>query len=116
MWWITGSPGAHFDPTAVGTISGAIKGFVEEQPAASLVVLDGVEYITIHIGFAKTLLFIERVNEDLMPQRATLLILVDPACFDPKEFARLDHFTGGIAEGELHDAIESLELGHDFGA
>lgn len=115
VWWISESPGdGHFDPTAVGTLLSAVAGFVDEHPDGCLVVLDGVEYITINIGFEKTLLFIERLNEYIMPRRASVLVPVDPECFEPKEFARLDRFTGGIAEEELRDAMDAFEMNHDL--
>ena len=116
VWWISESPGdGHFDPTAVGTLSSAIEAYIDEHPDGCLVVLDGVEYIAIRIGFLKTLLFIEHLNEYVMPRRASLLIPLDPDCFDPKEFARLDRFTGGIEEEDLRDAIDAFELNRDLG-
>lgn len=114
-WWISESPGeGHYDPTAVGTLSSAIETFIENHPDGCLVVLDGVEYIAIHIGFTKTLLLIEHLNEFVMPRRATLLVPVDPECFDPKEYARLDRFTGGIVEEELRDALDGFEVNRNL--
>ena len=116
VWWITESPGeGHFDPTAVGTLSNAIEEYIERHSDGCLVVLDGIEFISIRIGFTKTLLFIERLNEFVMPRRATVLVPVDPDCFDPKEFAQLDRFTGGIAEEDLRDALDTLEVDRNLG-
>lgn len=116
VWWISESPGeGHFDPTAVGTLSSAIEDFIEDHPDGCLVVLDGVEFIVINIGFTKTLLFVEHLNEFVMPRRATALVPVDPECFDGKEFARLDRFTGGIPEDELRDALDAYELSNANG-
>ena len=110
LWWISGSPGeGNFDPTAVGTLSSAIERFVDDHPDGCLVVLDGIEFIAIHTGFTKTILFLEHLNEFVMPRRTTLLVPIDPECFDPKEFARLDRFTGGIAEADLRDALDTFE-------
>lgn len=107
-WWITGSPGeGHFDPTAIGTLSNAIERFIDDHPNGSLVLLDGIEYIAIHVGFEKALLFLERLNECVMPRRATMLVPIDPDCFQPTEFAHLDRFTGGMTEEELRQALES---------
>ena len=116
VWWITESPGeGHFDPTAVGTLASAIEVYADQHPEGCLIVLDGVEFIAIHLGFAKTLLFIEHLNEFVMPRRATLLLPVDPGCFDPKEFAQLDRFTGGIEEEELRDALDAYEVNRNLG-
>ncbi len=115
LWWISETPGhGYFDPTAVGTLSSAIEGFIEGHPDGCLVVLDGVEYIAINIGFTKTILFIEHLNEFVMPRQATMLVPVDPECFDPQEFARLDRFTGGISEEELRNTLDAFEANRDL--
>lgn len=111
LWWITESPGeGHFDPTAVSSLSSAIEEFIENHPDGCLIVLDGLEYISMYIGFTKTLRFVEHLNEYVMPRRATMLVTVDPECFDPKEFARLDRFTGSISDEELRDALDTFEV------
>ncbi len=111
LWWISESPGdGHFDPTAVGSLSQAIQQFIDDNPDGCLVLLDGVEFISINIGFLKAFLFVEHLNEYVMPRRATMLVPVDPECFDPKEFARLDRFTGGIVEEDLRDALDTFEV------
>ncbi len=115
IWWISESPGdGNFDPTAIGTLSSAIEGFIEDHPDGSLVLLDGIEFIAIHTGFTRALLFVEHLNEFVMPRRTTLLVPVDPECFEPTEFARLDRFTEGIDETELREALDALDLGRDL--
>ncbi len=110
LWWITESPGeGHFDPTAVSTLSNAIEEFIETHPDGCVVILDGIEYISMNIGFTKTIRFIEHLNEFVMPRKATILVTVDPECFEPKEVARLDRFTGGISDSELRDALDAFE-------
>ncbi len=116
LWWISESPGeGHFDPTAVSTLSSAVEEFIEAHPDGCLIVLDGIEYISMNIGFTKTLRFVEHLNEYVMPRRATILVSVDPECFEPKEFARLDRFTGSIAEEDLRDALDTLDAHRDLG-
>lgn len=111
LWWITESPGeGHFDPTAVSTLSRGIEEFIENHPDGCLVVIDGIEFISLNIGFTKTLRFIEHLNEYVMPRRATILVAVDPDCFDSKEVARLDRFTGSLTDQEIRDALDSAEL------
>ena len=108
IWWITGSPGEnHFDPSAIGTLSSAMEGFIDSHPDSCLVVLDGIEYITVHVGFPRALFFAEHLNEYVMPRRATMLVPVDPDCFEPVEFARLERFMDGLTEGELREALGS---------
>ncbi len=115
LWWISSSPGeGNFDPTAVGTLSSAIEQFAERHPDGCLVLLDGIEFIAIHLGFLKMLLFLEHLNEYVMPRRVTMLVPVDPECFDPTEFARLDRFTGGIEESDLRDAIDTFDVNREL--
>ncbi len=108
MWWITGSPGeGHYDPTAISTLSSHIDEFIDKHPDGSLVVLDGIEYITINVGFEKAVLFLEHLNEFVMPRRTTMLVPADPDCYPPTEFARLDRFTGSLTEDEVRQIVES---------
>lgn len=113
-WWISESPGeANYDPTAVGTLSSAIEAFIEEHPGC-FVLLDGVEFIAVYIGFTKALMFVEHLNEHVMPREAILMVPVDPDCFEPTEFARLDRFTESVSENELRDALDAYEEGGDL--
>ncbi|HYM40645.1 MAG TPA: DUF835 domain-containing protein [Thermoplasmata archaeon] len=111
VWWISQSPGDdHFDPTAVGSLASAIESFIDEHPSGSLILLDGIEFIMAHIGFAKTLFFVEHLNEYVMPRRATMLFPVNPECFEPVEFARLERFMEGIEEPELRDSLDTFDM------
>lgn len=111
MWWISESPGeGHVDPTAVSTLSSFVVEFIDAHPDGCLIVLDGVEHISMNVGFTKTLRLVEHLNEYVMPRRATILVTIDPECFDPKEFARLDRFTGSISDEELRDSLDTFEL------
>ncbi len=117
LWWITESPGeGHFDPTAVSSLSGAVEDYIEAHPDGCLVLLDGIEYISMNIGFTKTLRFVEHLNEYVMPRRATLLVTVDPDCFEPKEFARLERFTGALRDDELREALDTFEAHRQSGS
>ncbi len=114
-WWISGSPGeTNYDPTAVGTLSSAIETFIKNRPDGCFVLLDGIEFIAVHIGFTKALIFVEHLNEYVMPRRATLMVPVDPDCFEPTDFARLDRFTESVLENELRDALDAYEENDDL--
>ena len=60
-----------------------------------------------NIGFDKGLLFVEHVNEYVMSRRAIVLLAVDPECFKPSEFARLERSLETIDEGELREGLEN---------
>lgn len=114
-WWISHSPGeGNFDPSAVGTLASAIQEFIDQHPNGCVVLLDGLEYITVNIGFTKSLFFVEHLNEYVMPRRATILMPVDPECFEPKEFARLERFTESLDGAGLRDALDTFEMDHDL--
>ncbi len=116
MWWISTSPGDNtFNPTAPGTLASAIERFIEAYPDGSLVLLDGLEYIAINVGTDKTILFLEHLNEFVMPRRATLLIPISPECFETTDFARLERFTEGIEESDLRDALDAQDASRALG-
>ena len=99
MWWLSQSPGdRHYDPTAVGTLASSIEAFSEAHPEGCIVLLDGIEYISMNVGFTKTMFFLEHLNEYAMTRRMTVLVPIDPECYEPKEVARLER------------SMESLEM------
>jgi two-component system cell cycle response regulator len=108
VWWISDSPGdRHFAPTSVSGLAKLIETFIDDHPDGCVVLLDGVEYIMNNVGFDKHLLFIEHMNEYVMPRRAIVLVTVDPDCFQPSEFARLGRFLENIDELELRQVLEN---------
>ncbi|PYK11486.1 MAG: hypothetical protein DME61_00625 [Verrucomicrobia bacterium] len=91
VWWISFVPGdQHYAPNAIGILAKVIEGFVDENPAGCVVLLDGVESIMNNIGFDKDMLFVEHMNEYVMSRKAIVLFTVDPECFKLSEFARLE--------------------------
>jgi Protein of unknown function (DUF835) len=108
VWWISYSPGdGNYAPTAVGILAKVIESFIDEHPAGCIVLLDGVEAIMNGVGFDRDLLFVEHMNEYVMPRRAIVLVTVDPDCFKPSEFARLERFVEGIDELELREELDN---------
>jgi len=57
-----------------------------------VVMIDGIEYISLFNDFSKLLMFIESLNEMIMERHAILLIQVDPRSFDQRSLARLRRF------------------------
>jgi hypothetical protein len=101
-WWLSQSPGDdHFDPTAVGTLASSIEAFSEGHPEGCIVLLDGIEYISMNVGFTKTMFFIEHLNEYAMTSRLTVLVPLDPECYEPKEVARLERFMETLEMSDL---------------
>lgn len=111
--WLSESPGdGNLDPTAVATMAKGIEDFLDDHPEGAIVLLDGVEFIMGHVGFPKTLLFLEHLNETVMPRRATLVLPIDPQCFAETELALLERSLEVVDEEELRTALEAYELWH----
>lgn len=105
--WISTSPGDdQYSPTAIGTLASAIEAFINKNPTGCVVLLDGLEYIAIHVGFDKTLFFMEHLNEYVMARRASLIVPMSPGCFSTVELARLERYTEQIEQEDLSDAIK----------
>ncbi len=57
-----------------------------------VIVLEGIEYLSLSNDFPKLLRFVEELNDIVMELRAILLIPVDPRSFDRRSLARLRRF------------------------
>lgn len=111
--WLSESPGdENVDPTAVATIAKGIEDFLDTHPNGAIVLLDGVEFIMSYVGFPKTLLFVEHLNETIMPRRAVLLLPIDPQCFAETELALLERSMETLDAEELGDSVEAYDLMH----
>src|SRR5437879_1419519 len=86
-----------------------IEGFVDQNPAGCVVLLDGVESIMNNIGFDKDMLFVQHMNEYVMSRKAVVLFTVDPECFRLSEFARLERSLKSIDEPQLRQALDNPE-------
>ena len=110
VWWISFVPGdRHYAPNAIATLAKVIEGFVDENPAGCVVLLDGVESIMNNIGFDKDMLFVEHMNEYVMSRKAIVLFTVDPECFKLSEFARLERSLKSIDEPQLRQTLDNPE-------
>jgi two-component system cell cycle response regulator len=110
VWWISYAPGdQNYAPTAIGILARVIETFIDENPRGCVILLDGVESIMNSVGFDKALLFVEHVNEYVIARRAVILLTVDPECFKPSEFARLERTLDTLDEAVLREALENPE-------
>lgn len=57
-----------------------------------VVMLDGIEYLSLFNDFSKLLRFVEELNDLVMELHAILLISIDPRSFDQRSLARLRRF------------------------
>ena len=109
-WWLSQSPGeGHYDPTAVGTLASSIETFSEAHPEGCVVLLDGIEYLSMNNGFTKTMFFLEHLNEYVMARHLTVLVPIDPECYEPKEVARLERSMESLEMSDLRGPAEDAE-------
>jgi len=89
--WLSHTPGEDYhNPTAIGSLAKLISGFVEENQGVAVVLLDGLEYLSINNGFLQTLMFVEHVNEFVMQRKAIVILPVSPDALEEKELALLE--------------------------
>ncbi len=90
--WLSERPGARsVPPSQLSRLSQAVGAFVR-QNQGGVVLLDGIEYLSLFNDFQRLQMFIEQMNDIVMESRAVLLVAVDPRLFDPRSLARLQRF------------------------
>lgn len=109
--WLSHTPGEDYhNPTAVGSLAKLITGFVEENGGAAVVLLDGIEYLSINNGFLQTLMFIEHVNEYIMQRKAIVLLPVSPDTLEEKELALLERNVEVVESPAVKMDLETREV------
>lgn len=90
--WLSERQGdANVPATQLSRLRGKIEAFLSDGENR-VVLLDGIEYLSLFNDFSKLLRFIEDLNDLVMELRAILLISVDPRSFDQRSLARLRRF------------------------
>jgi hypothetical protein len=62
-----------------------------------VVLLDGVEYLSVFNDFSKVNMFLEELNDLVMASKAILFVPIDPQSLDPRSLARLRRYTEVVA-------------------
>lgn len=89
VWLSTTLGHDYVDPHNLNILTNLITAFVTEQDA-SVVLLDGLEYLMLNNEYPRILKFLEFVNEAIVTRPAVLLISVDERAFDRREMALLE--------------------------
>jgi two-component system cell cycle response regulator len=109
--WLSHTPGEDYhNPTAIGSLAKLITGFVEENGGAAVVLLDGIEYLSINNGFLQTLMFVEHVNEFIMQRKAIVLLPVSPDTLEEKELALLERNVEVVESPSVKMDLETREV------
>lgn len=86
--WLSHTPGkGRCNPSALSSLSKIIFSTLEKD---GTVLLDGLEYLSIHNGFNQALIFLENVNEFTMQRQGVVIIPVNPAAYNLRELALLE--------------------------
>jgi two-component system cell cycle response regulator len=110
--WLSHTPGEDYhNPTAIGSLAKLISSFVEEGQGTSVVLLDGIEYLSINNGFLQTLMFVEHVNEFVMQRRAVVIIPVSSDALEEKELALLERNLEVVESPAVKMDLEMREVG-----
>jgi hypothetical protein len=90
--WLSERPGTrNVPPGQLSRLTQNAASFVRNNPS-SVILLDGIEYLSLFNEFQRLQMFIEQMNDIVMESHAILLIAVDPRLFDPRSLARLQRF------------------------
>jgi hypothetical protein len=86
--WLSHTPGkGRCNPSALSSLSKIIFSTLEKD---GTVLLDGLEYLSIHNGFDQALIFLENVNEFTMQKQGVVIIPVNPNAYNQRELALLE--------------------------
>jgi len=109
--WLSHTPGEDYhNPTAIGSLAKLITGFVEDNHGSAVIMLDGIEYLSINNGFLQTLMFVEHVNEFIMQKKAIVLLPVSPDTLEEKELALLERNVEVVESPAIKMELETREV------
>ncbi|MGD1060312.1 MAG: DUF835 domain-containing protein [Methanomassiliicoccales archaeon] len=90
--WLSERPGQS--NLAPGELSRLVQRVLEFAGTneRSVVLIDGIEYLSLYSDFHKLQMFFEQLNDIMMENGSILLVAMDPRLFDPRSMARLRRF------------------------
>jgi hypothetical protein len=108
--WLSHTPGEDYhNPAALGSLTKIICSFIEEK-GECVVLVDGFEYLMVNNGFQNTLLFVEHLNEFVMPRKGIVILPVSPEALDEKELALLERNLEVLESPMVRTVLDSSEL------
>lgn len=88
--WLTPSVGKdRVDPKSLNLLTKIVYDFVLAHPDG-VVLLDGLEYLLLHNDLAKTLLFLEQLNDLVMQSETVFLAPINPEALEEQDLALLE--------------------------
>jgi hypothetical protein len=89
VWLSTTLGPDYMDPHNLNSLTNLIGQFIRDHEKA-VILLDGLEYLTINNDYGRILKFVEYLNEVVAQERAILLLSVDDRAFDSRQLALLE--------------------------
>ncbi|MDD1769598.1 MAG: DUF835 domain-containing protein [Methanomassiliicoccales archaeon] len=90
--WLSERPGPqNLAPGELTKLVQKVMDFTKENER-SIVLIDGIEYLSLYSDFHKLQMFFEQLNDIMMETGSILLVAMDPRLFDPRSLARLRRF------------------------
>jgi hypothetical protein len=90
--WLSERPGhQNLAPDELSKLVQKVSDFTKENEH-SVVLIDGIEYLSLYSDFHKLQVFFEQLNDIMMESGSILLVAMDPRLFDPRSMARLRRF------------------------
>ena len=88
--WLSSQLGEGcLDPTDIGILVDRVVRFIEDNEK-SVVMLDGIEYLSVNNDFQKVLKAVARINEMVMQYESIMIIPLEPRAFETNELALLE--------------------------
>lgn len=95
--WLSERPGVNnIPPNQLHRLSQRISSFLLGKKNA-VVLIEGVEYLTLFNDLVKVQMFLEQVNDMIMSSKALVLVPLDPQSMDVRSIARLRRFAEVVA-------------------
>jgi predicted ATPase len=93
MYWLTKSltDSPSLEPSQIEKIRWVIKDFVSENKA-SVILLDGLEYLILQNNFENVLKFVELLKDDIALSDSILILPIDPATLEERQLALLERY------------------------
>lgn len=77
------------NPTDIGILVDRVVRFIEDNEQ-SVVLLDGIEYLSVNNDFQKVMKAVSRINETVMQFKSIMIIPLEPRAFESNELALLE--------------------------
>jgi hypothetical protein len=85
----SGADDEYVQPNGLPALFAMMLAFMDGNPGG-IILLEGLEYLTSHNSFQSVLNFLQKVSENVKRTGSNMIISVNPAAFDAKQFSQLE--------------------------